>query len=983
MIGSHAARTGFPAILALALAGCGDANDSNTAAPQTSLAAYPALATAFAFEQDDVDRMLLSGAGRAITSESVKTFVIGTGIRRDTSEYLNRPILDIAALANANFLDRNLQSASVEVSSIKLETNKKATDDSWQFKQSFGESASLFGFGGQAAHDSDEKDQKLKSSGDSTVRFSRVNSGGYVRILEGGFSGPADLSRYLAGEPLSPAQLRRHVSYDECAVSLLSLQRYVCKLTIPNGGKITEAGENVYGSIQVIGELQSILARARDQYAQYGDAAVRATLVEVMRTLRTTIRERISDFYANNGQAFVSEIALMNEAKGIGTLSFSQNSGRNEHRTGVAVSVGYQGSVGGASFSTDIQQLKVKGWANSFKNVTIEATASPASDSVNTLEWAEKIMALLNNESQPISVPQISGLPGLADLKLPPLATAKPLLEAPAGTFTSYEEWQRYKNDLAAPQAAVDASIAKAARGVKDWSVNLFRRAPAALASAAPPPVDHRALTEELERIETIRDSAPAAAPRGGLREANEPQSNIMRVDRQFVSGFRTIDYERVIPQLRPNLEIPGEPLPTPSLFENITALRMLVDRVDDATAYLRFLGNVPASRVNPDMAVKFAAFGRQFRQRAFALISAASVNGTDLNPSTAQAVIDDLFGLDDGSNRAESVLYRQFNDVDQYNYVRFTLLDPKNMALWADAPGGFIPYHFRKTGDENVVAHHSVSGVGYEGGRPYIRWDDAFPYGDPSVNPIDFYGAKTATGAPAIAMQTPWFPIFQFNRARPGSLVFLQMAGPNHIIYGRRYVIMPVAATRTNSLTSPNFNDPNPVNPNAQLSEAMLQRIADPANSFETACTGSGAGYDSRFSLYFPGSTPDPARTARFRVLVLPVGPECNPGFVNPAVDNGYEAVNWIDGYRGFNVEWMSGSSRIPYLLGSDGAPTTLFRFWGNQAGRAFVVLLPINATSVESRFDATYRWGAPRTLESLVISSDYKDFITARLMH
>jgi len=980
MIRSTPSRLAPCLVLALVLAGCGDADDSVTAVDGAGAGVerYPTLAAAFGLERDDIDRLVAAGAGRSITPETVKTFVIGTGVRRDTSEYLNRPILDIAALAADNWLDKNLASASREVSSIKLETNKRATDDSWQFKQSFKESLSYIGFGGQSAHDSDEKDQKLSSSGESTVRFSRVNSGGYIRILEGNFRGPADLSRYLVGNVLSPTQVKQYVDYDQCAMTWLSSQRYVCALRIQNGGRLSATGENVYGSIQVLGEMQAVFALARGQYEQYADPVIRQKLLEVMQTLRALIRERISDFYANNGQAFVSEIALMNEAKALGTLNFSENSGRNEHRTGVAVSVGYQGLLGGASFSADVQKLKVTGWANSFKNISVEASSVPALDGVDTLAWAQEIMRILNSESSPISVPAISGLPGIADLQLPPLAERKPLLEPPMGTFTTYEAWKEYKAEVEGPELARKAKIADAARLVKDKALNVFRRQAVMKADEPDAAVDHRAVDEELDRLQAIRGTGPLRATAGSPGD-----SNIMRVDKQFVSGFRTIDYERVIPQLRPDLEIPGQAAPAPALFETITVLRMLVDRVDDAASYVRFLGNVPASRVSPDMADKFAAFSRLFRQKAFALIAIASINGVDLNPLTAETLIDDLFGRDDGSNRADSALYRQFADIDLYNYFRFAILEPRNIAVWADAPGGYIPFHFRREGAADIVAHHNVTGVGYAGGRPYVRWLENFPYGDPTVNPLDFYGARTSTGDAAIALQTPWYPIFQFNRAKPSSLVFLQMAGPNHIVYGRKYVVMPVASSRSDSTTSPDFRNPNPVSPGAQLSEAMLQRIGEPENSFEKACGGGpGAGYTTQFSLYFPQSTPDPVRAERFRALVLPVGPECHPGFANPPTDNGYEAVNWIDGYRGFNVEWMSGSARIPYLLDGNGTPVSLFRFWGNQTGRAFVVLLPINATTGQSRFDNAYRWGAARTLESLVRSDDYQDLVTARLL-
>jgi hypothetical protein len=45
-------------------------------------------------------------------------------------------------------------------------------------------------------------------------------------------------------------------------------------------------------------------------------------------------------------------------------------------------------------------------------------------------------------------------------------------------------------------------------------------------------------------------------------------------------------------------------------------------------------------------------------------------------------------------------------------------------------------------------------------------------------------------------------------------------------------------------------------------------------------------------------------------------------------------------------------------------------------------VILLPINSTTGQSRFDNAHRWGAPRTLESRIRSDDHGDFVTARRM-
>ena len=270
MLVRHRAPTWGIGLLALALGGCGGSEEAAPSADATTAEAYPALAASFGLDQADLNRILLDGAGRAIEEQSIKSFVIGTGIRRDAGLYLNRPILDIRALADESYLDTDLTTQSSDQASVRISSGKEGSSESSQWKLSVSSSLSFGGFGVQATGTGERKFTETKNSGAATIRFDKVTSGGKVRLITGNFANSADFSSYLIGTPLTGEQLRQYVDYSECRVGIFNSQRYVCELRITNGGVISPGGENVYGSVQVLNELQRIFSLSKALFAAQG-----------------------------------------------------------------------------------------------------------------------------------------------------------------------------------------------------------------------------------------------------------------------------------------------------------------------------------------------------------------------------------------------------------------------------------------------------------------------------------------------------------------------------------------------------------------------------------------------------------------------------------------------------------------------------------------------------------------------------------------
>jgi hypothetical protein len=486
-----------------------------------------------------------------------------------------------------------------------------------------------------------------------------------------------------------------------------------------------------------------------------------------------------------------------------------------------------------------------------------------------------------------------------------------------------------------------------------------------------------------MDKLQSVRSLNYTASTVGA-----EAGSNLVTVDGHYACGFRTTDFDEVLPQLRPNLTIPGVQGKPVEYFRNATRLRMVLDRIGDAAAYVWFLYRVESlSGVTEPMAQNFQSFAESFREDAGQLLSASLLAGVDISEPILAKFIIDNFGAT-GVVDPESTLYRKMGSTDPFKFIRNTLLAPSSAKLWSEASGGLLPLTFRNNTNAPGLTLFDVAGVGYNAGKPFLKTNLTVPFNNPDKALLDLYTRK------GLAPQTPWYPVFRYNRASAPVLVFVQFAGPNMIVYGRKYVVMPVNAARPDdSVISPDFANLNPIDTTATLSEAMLARISDPENSFDGECNipGSTLTKNQPYSAYFPNTTFDQPLRDRSRVIVLGMANACfrNKAETALTADNGFQAVDWLAGYTAFNVESIASNpveSSAPFLVDqklaavnicpqNTGACTA-----GSGASR--IVLLPINSASAGPSFENAFRWGDNRKLVDLVKPGDYTDYDTVRYM-
>jgi hypothetical protein len=106
-----------------------------------------------------------------------------------------------------------------------------------------------------------------------------------------------------------------------------------------------------------------------------------------------------------------------------------------------------------------------------------------------------------------------------------------------------------------------------------------------------------------------------------------------VRFDKMFVSGFETLPYDAVIPQLRPDLDIPGLDKAIGS-FPNLMEIMLVSEKLGKLDSYLAFLATVSVSNVTPQMSERYHQFFQKASTRAYDLVGLALSQGTDLTPA-------------------------------------------------------------------------------------------------------------------------------------------------------------------------------------------------------------------------------------------------------------------------------------------------------------------------------------------------------------
>ncbi len=932
------------ALLVLLAGGCGTSSSDTDLTEQ-----YPTLGGNLNWDEDDLQAGIeapLWNSAWAITIDNMGSMTIGARINSAQSTFLASPIFDIGLLAKHNLLDKNTSSSTMAATEIRLLSNKEASEKSGAEAYNFSASGSYGGFKASTAYSQENKRQETTSSGSVEVAMSYNNYGAYIQLLTADFAGPYDYTPYLMGGKLEESEVKRYVDYVEKSAGT-SEDTYISALKIKNGGQLPREDANVYGNIQLLGEMLKIFDLLKFQHDKYqGNEDLKKTIIANMRTLKEHITKAIKLFYASHGDAFVTHVNLMNYGLGMGTLMFDTASGTTEDIYHAAASASYSGLSGGGGASADVGAARKMGWATAFKNAQVKAVSKPTGV-IDPTSWARSIFDILRDESKPIEVPPLN-ITTLAKLELPaPVGPRKDLDDPPDSVFQSYDDWLKYVENKKARPKQEQEQAQNAEKQIKEQGV---QKALAGNGMQIGPELYDNFIWE-LWSLNSRR-------PQTDVIE----NTNIVRVDDMFVSYFKTTPYDHVIPWLRPNLDIPGEEEKLAG-FPNISKLLLAIHHVGALETYIRFLGNLAVSRVNPDMAEQFSNFSKQFESDGFLLIGEHLNQGKDVADKLRASFGVKMFG----TNCEAGALYDSLGQsVDYCRYISF-LLDPGVVTLWKDAPGGYMPLAWwdGRLSFADLVAYRKLEyETGSWPGPEWIRhnylWYEFRPYDDPSKNPLAFYGEFNTT------LKTPWFAIFQYRQKETPNLLFLERSGASQIVHGNDYV---AHVNPDHYRADEWFNKMNPMF-GARMTKDFIDVLAKPNNSLLNSALIQG------YSLYFPRATQSRDLHEKFRMLVLSHDPEqqrtLKPDQELPRLQSfsGYGAnhprkaypdkiVFWEPQDKTFGTAWAG--SRSPQVVETRTGTVVDLRTYSYphlKSSQYVILLLPLNRNTCGDKLDRAFTY-------------------------
>ncbi len=914
----------LPAMLPTALAslllvaGCGGGSDD---APPTHASRYPTLAAHASMDEEDFDRYLLTaGKGTAITPETIKSLSVGSGINSAQSTYNLRPIFDLGRLKEDSRLNVDT-TRSQQKTVLRITSSKAASTSADQFSLDVSASGSFGGAKAAAAYHQANARRGTQSDGTVSVQMVSANTNNIVSILGSGFSGSENFTGYLIGTKLTDELLRGYVATTESTPSgICGGKPYT---TSVNVSRYKYADTDPYANIQILTRMQSVFADLKAQYALCADASIQTVLVRQMTELRGKIESAIADFYAVNGDAFVSQTTSMNQAIGSGQMSFSSADGNTEAQYGASLSAQYQTLAGGAGGSATVQYYKQNGWARALQNVQVQAEAKPAGVA-DTTAWVGSIQAMLKDQGSSL-VPPMGSLPKDPGVKLPTPVGPHHDEEAPPDTaFTSYDQWKEYLADK--KKAAQDAEeLARAKKRMEEQPLIVNDKA--LLQSG----LGGDAYLQLIAELDDLKERARQNQQLQHPPQAGAGDGNLVRFDKMFVSGFETMPYDAVIPQLRPDLDIPGIDKAIGS-FPNLMEIMLVSEKLGKLDSYLAFLANIPVSNVTPQMSVRYHEFFQKASTRAYDLVALALSQGTDLTPAVLAGHKKAMLGTT--AAPAQSELYQSLQDIDYYHYVVGTLLDPAKGKAWTAAPGGYLPMRWNPDGSGGMQLVTWTALSQERGGQRGKEGVVAIDFTNPNADPLTLYrnGMKT--------LQTPWYPVYVFNQSQAPSLVFVQHFGAYQAIYGARWVTRP-------------FDGDTPVTPSLVPKWLDYQPLGN--KDMRTVMTSADNNFlphlDWDYSVYFPNASNDPARLQKYNAPTIKL-----PGDYVSRFESGetlYTAAHSA-AVRDFTKNDYDNSARSDATYNAFRLPT--HRDWrrmsdgqvvGIGGSYTYLMLLPLNATT------------------------------------
>lgn len=825
------------------LASCGGGGADAPEPVPTYTSQYPALAANAAMDDEDFERYLLTaGKGTPITPETIKSLSVGSGINAAQSTYNLRPIFDLGRLKEDSRLNVDT-TRSQQKTVLSVTSSKDASTFADQFTFDVSASGSVgresFGAKGAAAYHHASAHRKTKSDGTVNVQLAAANTNNIVSILGSGFTGSENFTGYLIGTKLTEEQLRSYVATTESTpTGICGGKPYTTSVTV---SRYKFADGDPYANIQILSRMESVFSDLKAQHEICADASIRPVLVRQMVELRGKIESAIADFYAVNGDAFVSQTTSMNQAIGSGKLSFRTADGNTESTNGGSISAQYQTLTGGVGGSTTLQFYKQHGWAKALTDVQVQAEAQPAGVA-DTTAWVGSIQSMLKDQGSSL-VPPMGSLPKDPGVKLPtPVGPHHDEDAPPDVAFTSYDQWKQYLADK--KKAADDKKeLERAKKRVEEQPLIINDKALLQSGQGGDAYLQLIAELDDIKERARLLQSPPQAGTGAG-------DGNLVRFDKMFVSGFETQPYDAVIPQLRPNLDIPGMDRAVGS-FPNLMETMLVSEKLGKLDTYLAFLSSLSVSNVTPEMSARYHQFFQKASARAYDLVGLALSQGTDLTPAVLAGYKKAMLGTTTAP--AQSELYQSLQDIDYYNYVVGTLLDPAKGKAWTAAPGGYLPMRWKAdgSGGAELVTWTGLAHVNQ--GKPNKESVATVDFSNPNADPLALYrnGMK--------ALQTPWYPVYIFNQGQAPALVFVQHFGAYQAIYGARWVARPFDGdTPVTPSLVPKWQDYQPLG-NGDMRTVMTNA----RNSFLEFMSWD-------YSVYFPNSGNDPTRLQKYNALVL-----------------------------------------------------------------------------------------------------------------
>ncbi len=813
---------------------------------------FTTLETTLGFDSRDIHRLSTSPDGNKIDNDSVPTFVLGTIINSIPSTYSNTPIFNLKNLQNIGLLDLNPQSASQDDLSILMTSNKNAACNSNTVSVDIKASANFAGIIGASTAAHCEQSMSLANSdGNIYVSMQRGKHGSYYAINTRDLIAGYDLTPFLIGNELDETEVERYISYKEKSVEG---KHYINELIFggyEKSGLINWNQRNIYGNIQLLTKMEVIFSFLLQQYKIFEkDKVVQPILYANMVILKNKISHAVRDFYAHVGTHFVRKLHFSNYAYGYGTLEFDESSGNQESRVGVAASLnGGLPSKFSIEAGTSASYAKKNGWASEMKNLSIEAHTRPA-DVVDINSFATSIKAILDAQDKALSVPNLSVpvSPKVELLDIPEVK--KKHLGPPDSVFSSYADWKEYQKDI--KKDKVKDSINKINEDVDEKSIEVLLDDEQIQTNEA------LEINKNASQYKTYEQELNALKNQDEILadKSSASNSNLLRIEDMFVSGYETESYESVIPSLRTCKIALPEKEGQIDIYPNATKVLLVINLFRQLADYIRFISSFTISNISEQLATNIDRFHDEFSRKGYEMVTTHMSAGKDIGATLLHDYAQHMY-VDNTSE-----LYVTLGeDIDHFHYIKY-LLKPEVMHLWRDAPGGYAPFFFETN-----------SSLRFAGLKELIFTPLRLSSGEYTSTPRFYFDlTKAVKDTPDITQfyakhpESPYYPVFRYGERHEPKLLFLQLAGRYQLIFGKNGLIQPLRSRHVSSKETIL---------SMTTGSISLKEISDINESVIDALIGEIEGFDinkinNDYALYFPDKTQTKELRKANRVIML-----------------------------------------------------------------------------------------------------------------